>query len=205
MDFMQFTQLKLIQTLIIHDKKILLLVIGTLVFILSLLKSVDLVQTSLLLTEPEPYEETIKSENFFTIADFYSIFGTPPTNYNQIIPKTSLKLTLKGILTDNNNKRASAIIQNANEPDKLYQIGEKLPGGARLKSVYSKYAVILYQGKEQKIAFPEAKTTLTLIHNHEKERNNTLLKKKNTANNVDKFSNLKKLEQPSKTNAEKKH
>ena len=54
--------------------------------------------------------------------------------------------------------KGSAIIQS-NNLEKVYQIGERLPGGATLSEVHSTYVVIDRNGQFEKLAFPELSRT----------------------------------------------
>ncbi len=105
--------------------------------------------------------ETIVSENSPTIKheDFELLFGFSDhqeiTQSNKEIPITKMNLILRGALSGIDNKKyASAIIQIANQ-DKLYEIGDPLPGGAILNQVYSDHIVIKRGNQLEKLYFPE--------------------------------------------------
>ncbi len=72
------------------------------------------------------------------------------------IPKTRLSLVLRGALAGIENKNyASAIIQGSSQ-DKLYEIGETVPGGATLAEVYSDHVVLNLGGQLETLSFPES-------------------------------------------------
>ena len=105
--------------------------------------------------------KTIVLKNTSTIKheDFELIFGFSDhqeiTQNNKEIPITKMNLILRGALSGIENKKyASAIIQIANQ-DKLYEIGDALPGGAILNQVYSDHIVIKRGNQLEKLYFPE--------------------------------------------------
>ncbi len=102
--------------------------------------------------------DKINSSEQYNPIDFLSLFGTASeTDNKSFIPKTSLNLKLKGILHSNNNGLSSAIILGPGGSERLYKIGDKLPGGATLESIYDRYVIIQYQEEKQKVVFPEGK------------------------------------------------
>ena len=71
------------------------------------------------------------------------------------IPKTRLSLVLRGALAGLQNKKyASAIIQGGNQ-DKLYEVGDALPGGAILSAVFSDHVVLNRGGQLETLYFPD--------------------------------------------------
>lgn len=73
------------------------------------------------------------------------------------IPKTRLNLVLRGALAElgHKDKKASAIIQGSNQ-DKLYAIGDTLPGGATLKEIHPDHVVLSRNGQLETLYFPDA-------------------------------------------------
>lgn len=90
--------------------------------------------------------------------DFQLLFGfndTKTTNSSQEIPLTKMNLILRGVLSGIDDKEyASAIIQTANQ-DKLYEVGDALPGGAFLHQVHPDHIVIKRGNRLEKLYFPE--------------------------------------------------
>ncbi len=80
------------------------------------------------------------------IADRH-LLGTPPSPTQQsdiAAPDTKLNLVLRGVLSTE-DLQALAIIAMAGATEKIYAIGDDVPGGARLKTVYAD-RVILERG-----------------------------------------------------------
>ena len=92
-------------------------------------------------------------------SEFNLIFGQadlkPNKQKQQVIPKTTLNLHLRGALAGNSKTESSAIIQGSDGQDHLYKVGQSLPGGAVLDSVFTHYVVINYHGTLQKLMFPD--------------------------------------------------
>lgn len=90
--------------------------------------------------------------------DFQLLFGfsdTETSSSSQQIPLTKMNLILRGALSGIDNKEyASAIIQTANQ-DKLYEVGDALPGGAFLHQVHSDHILIKRGNRLEKLYFPE--------------------------------------------------
>ncbi len=102
--------------------------------------------------------------------DFQLLFGfngrNEKTVIGQEIPLTRMNLILRGALSGIDNERyASAIIQTANQ-DKLYEIGDTLPGGAHLHQVYSDHIVIKRGSQLEKLYFPETARDARTLHEH---------------------------------------
>ncbi len=103
-----------------------------------------------------------------TVKDFELLFGfsnkAEAQKQDADIPKTRLNLMLRGALGElgNHTEEASAIIQSSSQ-DKLYSIGDTLPGGAVLKEVHSDHVVLNRNGQLETLSFPEsAKDTRAL-------------------------------------------
>lgn len=102
--------------------------------------------------------------------DFQLLFGFNDRNeksdIGQEIPLTRMNLILRGALSGIDNKKyASAIIQTANQ-DKLYEIGDTLPGGAHLHQVYSDHIVIKRGNQLEKLYFPETARDARTLHEY---------------------------------------
>ncbi|MRI34632.1 hypothetical protein EOPP23_16740 [Endozoicomonas sp. OPT23] len=96
-----------------------------------------------------------------TVKDFELLFGfsnkAEAQKQGADIPKTRLNLTLRGALGELGSRtdEASAIIQSSSQ-DKLYGIGDTLPGGATLKEIHSDHVVLNRGGQLETLSFPEA-------------------------------------------------
>lgn len=96
------------------------------------------------------------TEKAISLTDFSFLFGEAEKTDTPVkeIPKTSLLLTLRGVLAGDDFKDSSAIIQGNNNQDHVYRTGDILPGGAILDEVYPQHVVIRHQGALQKLIFP---------------------------------------------------
>ena len=99
--------------------------------------------------------------------DFQLLFGfndTKTTNSSQEIPLTKMNLILRGVLSGIDDKEyASAIIQTANQ-DKLYEVGDALPGGAFLHQVHPDHIVIKRGNRLEKLYFSETARDARTLH-----------------------------------------
>ena len=187
MDLIQF---KPIAILIANYRKFALISMTTCVSLLIASKLFNIVTTQADLTIDNKVTSAPEKQKIqFTTTDFPPIFGILSATINKSIPKTTLKFVLKGVLRNELAQLSSAIIQAQTGQDKLYKIGDNLPGGSQLKAVYSGYVIINHHGKDQKLAFPEQKKTLLLSSN-----SNDNSQKKHASSNSEKVSNLKQLE-----------
>ncbi len=91
------------------------------------------------------------------LANFPLLFGSAqnkkPTSNSSDIPTTSLRLTLRGAIAG--GELGSAIIQGSDGQDRLYLVGDTIPGGSVLESVHAQYVVIRHQGNLQRLSFPQ--------------------------------------------------
>ena len=92
--------------------------------------------------------------------DFEWLFGfsdqtRQPENVKKEIPVTKLNLILRGVAANNDEAgKNSAIIQSSNQ-DRLYLLGDALPGGAILKSIHSDHIILQRGAQLEKLFFPE--------------------------------------------------
>ena len=107
------------------------------------------------------FNKTIVSKKASTIHQdsFRLLFGFNDrkeiTQNNKDIPITKMNLILRGALSGIESKEyASAIIQTSNQ-EKLYEVGDTLPGGAILNQVFSDHIVIKRGSQLEKLYFPE--------------------------------------------------
>ncbi|WP_434002821.1 type II secretion system protein N [Endozoicomonas sp.] len=113
------------------------------------------------LDNSEQVSQVQPSEEVLTPRDFELLFGAnhQPEVAKQTadIPKTRLNLVLRGAVGERGqkNKNSSAIIQGSNQ-DKLYAIGDTLPGGAILREVHSDHVILSRNGQLETLYFPDA-------------------------------------------------
>ena len=102
-------------------------------------------------TPPQPV--ALKQENFKLL--FGSNERPEAKADNADIPKTKLNLVLRGALAGLHHKKyGSAIVQGANQ-DKLYEIGDSLPGGVILTEVFSDHVVLNRGGQFETLYFAD--------------------------------------------------
>ena len=117
-----------------------------------------------------PSSENIINNAQISLDDFPLLFGfndTKTTNSSQEIPLTKMNLILRGALSGIDNKEyASAIIQTNNQ-DKLYEVGDPLPGGALLHQVHADHIVIKRGNRLEKLYFPETARDARTFHEYQ--------------------------------------
>jgi len=86
------------------------------------------------------------------------IFGAPPVMASSPnpgdAPQTSLPLVLTGIMAGDDPKYGLAILGQSAQSTKVFAVGDNLPGGAKLQSVYSDYVMIDRGGRLEKLVLP---------------------------------------------------
>ena len=75
------------------------------------------------------------------------------------LPETTLALNLTGVFFDQGTQQARAIIQTNGNREAKYAVGDKLPGGATIESIFKKAVVITHQGKRESIKLPDYEET----------------------------------------------
>lgn len=97
----------------------------------------------------------------------YSLFGNyEPEMNEEKIPQTLLNVKLLGILQASNSADSQALIQVGEEDEKVYQIGNALPGGAELLKILDDTVLIKYRGHIEKLMLPHDPLDTT---QHEKQ------------------------------------
>lgn len=71
------------------------------------------------------------------------------------LPKTNLKLFLRGVLAGTEEQPGSALIEDDRSHTEVYIIGDELPGNATLRSVFANRIIIERSGKLENLYFPE--------------------------------------------------
>src|SRR6266446_7448407 len=69
-------------------------------------------------------------------------------------PQTSMPLVLTGIIAGNDPQNGLAILGQSAQPTKVYAVGDNVPGGAKLHSVYSDRVVIDRDGRLESLSLP---------------------------------------------------
>lgn len=96
---------------------------------------------------------TISNRHFFGLAT-----EEPQIVLDQL-PVTKLELVLRGVFAAFNQDSASAIIENKNKESEHYEIGDELPGDAKLKSVHNDRVILARNGIFETLYFPDSKAS----------------------------------------------
>src|ERR1700738_3778302 len=73
-------------------------------------------------------------------------------------PQTSMPLVLTGIIAGNDPQNGLAILGQSAQTTKVYAVGDSVPGGAKLHSVYSDRVVIDREGQLESLSLPRQVT-----------------------------------------------
>jgi len=84
------------------------------------------------------------------------LFGAAPTlkQDGANAPQTSMPLVLTGIIAGNDPQNGLAILGQSAQSTKVYAVGDSVPGGAKLHSVYSDRVVIDRDGRLESLSLP---------------------------------------------------
>src|SRR5215469_3555516 len=89
------------------------------------------------------------------------LFGAapPPKQDGANAPQTSIPLVLTGTIAGNDPQNGLAILGQTAQTAKVYAVGDNVPGGAKLHSVYSDRVVIDRNGQLESLALPRQLNT----------------------------------------------
>ena len=84
------------------------------------------------------------------------LFGAapPPKQDSANAPETSIPLVLTGTIAGNEPQNGLAILGQTAQTAKVYAVGDNVPGGAKLHSVYSDRVIIDRNGQLESLALP---------------------------------------------------
>jgi len=84
------------------------------------------------------------------------LFGAAPTlkQDGANAPQTSMPLVLTGIIAGNDPQNGLAILGPSAQTTKVYAVGDNVPGGAKLHSVYNDRVVIDRDGRLESLSLP---------------------------------------------------
>jgi general secretion pathway protein C len=84
------------------------------------------------------------------------LFGTAPAALENgaNAPQTSMSLVLTGIIAGNDPQNGLAILGPTAQTTKVFAVGDNVPGGAKLHSVYADRVVIDRNGQLESLALP---------------------------------------------------
>lgn len=70
-------------------------------------------------------------------------------------PETQLNLTLTGVLYNEDQEAARAIIVGTNKPKTFFRVGDQLTGSATLDAIYKDRVILLRNGRHETLRLPE--------------------------------------------------
>lgn len=71
------------------------------------------------------------------------------------IPATQLQLTLQGtVVSVDDPARSHALIQSPGQPTKVYQVGDFVPGNAKIEKIEKDFVILDDNGQLQKLRMP---------------------------------------------------
>lgn len=99
--------------------------------------------------QPLPTSSGNGSQGGFRELASLSIFGASNNPRSSVVnaPDTTLSWVLKGVLSDRDPERSSAILSPQGQPEKLYRVGASLPGNVRLEQILSDRVILARDGK----------------------------------------------------------
>ncbi len=74
-------------------------------------------------------------------------------------PETQLNLKLRGVYATEDEKQGVALIASGSGKEKLYTVGEKLPGNTRLQGVFPTHVILERAGKYETLRLIDTKKT----------------------------------------------
>jgi len=95
----------------------------------------------------------IANWHLFGKAEISKVNNKIPTN----APETRLRLTLKGVVASADNP--SAIIASQKGPEKDYNLGDNIPGGAILREVYPDRVILERRGRYETLSLQRRNLT----------------------------------------------
>lgn len=105
-------------------------------------------------TTPD-YAQQIQQLHLFGVAKARNEQDTPID-----APETQLNLKLRGLYAiDGDEEAGLALIASGSAAEKLYTVGDKIPGNTRLKAVYPEHVVLERNGKFETLRLIETKKT----------------------------------------------
>ena len=128
-------------------------------------------QETLNQTTIQPVQNTRPQRNI----DQYALFGTakddsqqPAEIKTEDLPKTNLRLLLRGVSASSEQGKVSALIEGPDKETLKYSINDVLPGNAKLRSVHDNRIVIERNGRLENLYFPDD-VSIGIVRN---DRNN---------------------------------
>ena len=86
------------------------------------------------------------------------LFGRAPASSTALgthAPRTDLPLVLTGVIADRNPHAGMAILGPSAGAAKVYEVGDRIPGGARLRAVLPRKVLLERDGRLESLALPK--------------------------------------------------
>ena len=125
-----------------------------------------------------------------------NLFGRPvvaPRQTNtEVLQETKLSLVLVGVFVADEADASSALIARSGQQPKLYNVGDKLPGGAELLAVHPDRAVIRRGGARELVRFAEPRsiavtTSSTSTRNQRSDAAGAVFREQSIAQTIDEY------------------
>lgn len=85
-----------------------------------------------------------------------AIFGNyQPIHSDEDIKQSSLDLDVVGIMYSSDKVNSQVLIRAAGGEEKLYKVGDSLPGGVIIKKINKQTILLLYQGELESLSLPK--------------------------------------------------
>ena len=102
---------------------------------------------------PRPFQQRVTDVAAITNAHLFGAAPVPKQN-DANAPETSMPLVLTGIIAGNDPQNGLAILGPNAQTAKVHAVGDTVPGGARLHSVYSDRVIIDRNGQLESLVLP---------------------------------------------------
>ncbi len=122
--------------------------------ILLIISVVQLIQVSMKPMQTPTKEEVVAAEQSQAFKPS-PLFGVSPKL--GLMQQTRLNLTLKGTFSASSSTAGAAVITAPNASDKVYIVGETVPGGAIIREIEADYIVLEYEGNREILRLPQGK------------------------------------------------
>jgi general secretion pathway protein C len=102
---------------------------------------------------PRPFQQRVTDVAAITNAHLFGAAPVPKLN-DANAPQTSMPLVLTGIIAGNDPQNGLAILGPNAQTAKVHAVGDTVPGGARLHSVYTDRVIIDRNGQLESLVLP---------------------------------------------------
>ncbi|MGB5607301.1 MAG: type II secretion system protein GspC [Gammaproteobacteria bacterium] len=115
-------------------------------------------QNEVLQTNPDPDSQLIGQLASWHLLGEVKQAAAPVMRESPIdAPETTLKLVLHGSLASDDPRNARAIIAEPRGTEEQYAVGDKLPGNAELREIYTDRVILMRNGRYETLRLPRDK------------------------------------------------